>query len=37
MQEVYQSTCDNILDASGNKADVSVYSLEKAFDTGVIY
>lgn len=37
MQEVYQRTCDNVLEASGNKADVSVYSLEKAFDTGIIH
>ena len=37
MQEVYQRTCDNILEASGNRADISVYSLEKAFDTGVIH
>lgn len=37
MQEVYQRTCDNILEASGNRADISVYSLEKAFDKGVIH
>ncbi len=37
MQEVYQRTCDNIFEASGNKADISVYSLEKAFDSGVIH
>lgn len=37
MQEVYQRTCDNILEASGNKADISVYSLEKAFDSGIIH
>ena len=37
MQEVYQRTCDNILEASGNKADISVYSLEKAFDSGVVH
>lgn len=37
MQEVYQRTCDNILEASGNRADISVYSLEKAFETGVVH
>lgn len=37
MQEVYQRTCDNILEATGNKTDISVYSLEKAFDTGVVH
>ena len=37
MQEVYQRTCDNILEASGNKADISVYSLEKAFESGIIH
>lgn len=37
MQEVYQRTCDNILEASGNKADISVFSLEKAFDTGTVH
>ncbi len=37
MQEVYQRTCNNILDASGNRADVSVYNLEKAFDSGIIH
>ena len=37
MQEVYQRTCDNILAASGNKADISVYSLEKAFDSGIVH
>lgn len=37
MQEVYQRTCSDILRASGNKADVSVYNLEKAFDSGVIH
>ena len=37
MQEVYQRTCSDILRESGNKADVSVYNLEKAFDSGVIH
>jgi len=37
MQEVYQRTCGDILLASGSRADVSVYNLEKAFDTGVIH
>lgn len=37
MQEVYQRTCNNILNASGNRADVSVYNLEKAFDSGIIH
>lgn len=37
MQEVYQRTCNDILKASGNKADISVYSLEKAFGTGVVH
>lgn len=36
MQEVYQRTCDDILAASSNKADISVYSLEKSFDTGIV-
>lgn len=36
MQEVYQRTCDDILAASANKADISVYSLEKSFDTGIV-
>ena len=37
MQEVYQRTCDDILAVSKNKADISVYSLEKAFDTGIVH
>lgn len=36
MQEVYQRTCEDILNASSNRADISVYSLEKAFETGVV-
>jgi len=36
MQEVYQRTCEDILNATGNKADISVYNLEKAFDTGIV-
>jgi len=37
MQEVYQRTCENILASSGNKADISVYNLEKAFGDGIIH
>ena len=37
MQEVYQRTCADILRATENRADVSVYNLEKAFDTGIIH
>ncbi len=37
MQEVYQRTCNDILLATANKSDVSVYNLEKAFDTGIIH